>query len=141
MSAERVLEFYRAMRELETLVGNVQHELVDQKILLTQGAISSVPINASEAEIVSVLARSDSRPARDMDPQLSDMREATISLIRKAESLLLGTGPDMQRVIVTTEFRILLETVDIIIANLIGEDKLVSRKFGPSLKLVLPQFS
>lgn len=139
MTSESVGEFYRAMRELESLVGSVQQQLVAQKILFTQGTVSSIRVNACEADIVAALAGTEVQPVIGLDLSFSHMREAAIGLIRKAESLLMIPNPEMQRVVVTVEFLALLETVDIIIANFMGRpEKVVSRKFGPCLKLFLP---
>jgi hypothetical protein len=137
-------QFFQEMRELESTVGNLQAKLVLMKVLFTPGMVSSVRMNLAEPDIIELLAgnRSDDEYLHEVRPQLDGIRERAISLVRQAEALFLnaaslGNLPDTKREIISVELLRLLETIDVLIARFLAEDKIVSRKFGPMFKLAL----
>ena len=135
-------EFYASMRALETRVGEFQQSLVFSRILCTPAMVAALRLEASESEIVNCLTSDTLKLQPDGEEKLLLIREATLALLRNAESIVLAATfhsnlPETKRVLLTTEFLTLIETVDIMLGRFLGNEKCVERKFGPHLAQLL----
>ena len=136
-------EFLCKLRDVQAQVGQVQQALMSEKLLCTPGLVASFRVEATDAELISILTGDSSRQASPAaQAALGALYQSALDLTTLAESMLIHTLfherslASVSPLVCSGEFGTLIATVDTLMSRFFPQP-LVSSRYGPQLSMLL----